>query len=96
MRVEFSSLRTDRIRQVHQRIAAQPNWVVRAAMMTFALIIVLPILLLVLVAFTLAVVVFAVLGLINRIGNLLTGRTGTLWGRDGQGRRNVTVLPRQS
>ncbi len=96
MRVEFSSLRTDRIRRVHQRIAAQPNWVVRAALMTFALIIVLPILLLVLVAFTLAVVVFAVLGLINRIGNLITGRSGTLWGRDSRGRRNVTVLPRES
>lgn len=97
MQVEFSSLRTDRLRSVHQRIAAQPNWVVRAAIMTFAIIVVLPIFLLVAVAFLFAMFVMLILGLLNQLGGLLGGRSGSLFRRDdGQGRRNVTILPRQN
>ncbi|MCC6907313.1 MAG: hypothetical protein IT430_05170 [Phycisphaerales bacterium] len=96
MRFEYSSFGTDRFRQVHRRIAAQPNWVVRAALMTFVLIILLPIVLLVLIAFTLAILVFGVLGLVHRLTGLFPGRRGPLDDRGNQGRRNVTVLPRQS
>jgi hypothetical protein len=96
MPVEFTSFRAERLRQVHQRLAAQPNWVLRAAAMTFAVVVLLPILLLVTIAFALSLVVFGVLGLVNRIGGTLAGRSGALWRRDGQGRRNVTIIPRES
>ncbi len=96
MRIEFRSLNAQRFQQVRQRIAAQPNWVLRAAGLTFAVIILLPVLLLVAVAFVFAAVVLLALGLVNRVAGLFAGRSDGLWrGRDGQGRRNVRVLPRE-
>lgn len=89
-------MNAERLHQVRARISAQPNWVVRAAALTFAVILLLPILLLVLVAFAVAFIVLLVLGVVNRLAGLLAGRTDGLWpGRDGQGRRNVRVLPRE-
>lgn len=96
MRVEFQTLNAQRLRQVRERIAAQPNWVVRAAALTFAVVILIPIVLLVAVAFVLAALVLLVLGLVNRVAGLFAGRTDGLWrGREPQGRRNVKVLPRE-
>lgn len=96
MPVDFRSVNAQRLNEVRARIAAQPNWVVRAAALTFALIILLPILVLVAVAFAAAFIVLLVLGLVNRVAGLFAGRTnGLLPRRDGQGRRNVKVLPRE-
>ncbi len=96
MRVEFRTLNAQRLRQVRERIAAQPNWVVRAAALTFAIIVLLPVVLLVAVAFVLAALVLLELGLVNRVAGLFAGRADGLWrGRDPQGRRNVKVLPRE-
>jgi len=96
MRVEFQSFSTERLRQARARFAAQPNWAARAAALTFTIVVLLPIVLLVAVAFIAAMLVLMMLGLVNRVAGLLTGRAGGLWkGRDAQGRRNVKVLPRE-
>ncbi len=96
MRVQFSSFHTQSVRQVRERLAAQPSWVVRAALITFAFIVILPIVLLVGIALLMALLVLTVLGLVNRLGGLLTGRGGSIWRRpDRAGRQNVRILPRE-
>lgn len=96
MRVQFSSFHSEGVRQVRERFAAQPSWVVRAALIAFVVVVIIPIALLLGIAFLVAMLVFTVLGLISRLGSLLPGRGGSLWrGRDGAGRRNVKVLPRE-
>ena len=95
MRVQFSSFQAERVRELRQRFAAQPSWVVRAALITFGFIVILPIVLLVAIAFLAALMVLSVLGLINRLGRLLTGRGGSIRRRrDSAGRKNVKILSR--
>lgn len=96
MRVQFSSFHTESIRQVQERFAAQPNWAVRAALITFAFIVILPLVLLVGIAFLISLLVFGVLGLVNRLGGMLTGRGWPIWRRDSAGRQNVTVRRREN
>jgi len=97
MRVQLSSFHTQGVRQVRERFASQPSWAVRATMITFAIIVILPIVLLVGIAFLVAMLGLTALGLINRLGARLPRRSGSIWrGRDSAGRHNVTVLPRES
>lgn len=68
----------------------QPNWAVRAAIMTFLLLVALPILLLLFVAGLAAVAVFSILAGANWVLSRLKGNQPP---RDG--RRNVRVIDRE-
>jgi len=80
--------------RVFHYASRQPSWITRAALPAFAIVIILPIVVLVFLAVLLASIVFGSLALLN----LLTGsvRRGFNRGskrRDAQGRQNVSVLP---
>jgi hypothetical protein len=83
-------------RTVHvwRRVAAQPNWVLRAALMTFLIVLALPMLLLLLAAMLLSVLVFGSLALFHALGEgwrrLFGGRPRDL--AHAEGRRNVRVI----
>lgn len=72
-----------------QRVNRQPNWIMKAAAITFLIVIGVPILILLLIAAVAATVVFAVLTGCN----LLLGRSGRTPAPD-SGRRNVRVINR--
>ncbi len=80
---------------VWRAAASQPGWITRIALMTFLLVVGLPILLLVMAAILIAAVVFAGLALLNgvvaRVRGMRGGR-GALGRRDG--RANVRVIRR--
>ncbi|MAT80075.1 MAG: hypothetical protein CMJ29_00330 [Phycisphaerae bacterium] len=88
-RIRFVNLGSDRMAQAFQAAQGQPNWVVRIVVLTFLLVIGIPILLLLLVAGLAAAMVFMVLSTINWIMVRLGGSTP----KD-DGRRNVRVIKR--
>lgn len=78
-----------------QAASRQPNWVIKAAVIVFLLVVGIPILLLLLTAAILATAVFAVLTGINRLLLALRGGTPRPPGGPGDTRRkNVRVLQR--
>ena len=82
----MSDLPSPTLRQV---TISQPNWVVRAAMVAFIIVIAVPILLLVGIALIAATLVFGVLALINSIIRRIRGD-----GVRNDGRENVRVIRR--
>ena len=89
----ISSFATDgsgRAVAAYRQFRGQLSWITRAALLVFLLVIGLPIVLLILLAFLLAVVVFGTLALVNavvmRLRGMLPGGTG--------GRENVRVIVR--
>jgi len=81
-----------------RKVEAQPGWVTKAALLTAVLVIGLPLLALALLAVTIGLAVFMVLGLVATglatVRNLFTGAgTGPRPPMD-KGRRNVRVLRR--
>ncbi|MDG2423396.1 MAG: hypothetical protein P8M22_05400 [Phycisphaerales bacterium] len=74
--------------EAFQAARGQPNWAVRIAVLTFLLVVGIPILLLLLVAGLAAAVVFMILSTINYVLVRLGGKQ-----RD-DGRRNVRVIKR--
>jgi len=88
-RIRFVNLGSDRMAQAFQAAQGQPNWVVRLAILTFLLIIGIPILLLLMAAGLAAALVFMVLSAINWV----MVRLGGAKSKD-DGRRNVRVIKR--
>lgn len=71
---------------VWQTVSSQPSWIARAAIVTFLIVIGLPILLLLLLALFLAATVFAVLAAIYRLSPWVRGALPR-----SDGRENVVV-----
>tara|TARA_Y100000589_G_scaffold325045_1_gene362195 strand:- start:5529 stop:5900 length:372 start_codon:yes stop_codon:yes gene_type:complete len=83
----------DRFASVFQAASRQPSWVMRAATITFLLVVGIPIMLLLLLAAIVATTVFAVLIGVNRVIGLFTGRAVRPGGPDDARRQNVRVIP---
>ncbi len=87
-----------RMGSVWRLAASRPGWPLRIALLTFLLVLGLPIILLALVAILLAAAVFAVLALAHRTIERIRGR-GRIrgWGLLGRrdGRENVRVIERR-
>ena len=79
-----------RVSAAFQAVNRQPNWVARAAMLTFLVVVGIPILLLLLLAAMAASVVFVVLIGVSRVARLFRGSQEP----PGGGRRNVRVINR--
>ena len=104
MRADRMTTAAGRMGSVWRLAASQPGWLLRIALLTFLLVLGLPLILLALVAILLASAVFAVLavahGTIERIrgrgpgGGPSGGVSGGLLGRR-DGRENVRVIQRQ-
>ena len=79
--------------RMYQYVSSQPNWITRAALTAFAVVIILPIFVLVFLALLLASILFGSLALLN----LFTGSVPRGFNhhkrRDSEGRKNVSVLP---
>ena len=86
----FSTHGAQRVASIWQTAAAQPGWVSRFALMTFVFVIAVPLVLLALLAFFAATLVYTVLLGINF---LMMKVRGVLPVRDG--RKNVRVLRRK-
>ncbi len=80
----------DRMAQAFQMARGQPNWAARVAVITFILVIGIPILLLLLTAGIAAFLVFMVLSGANWFLNLFKGGS-----KPDDGRRNVRVIKRK-
>ncbi len=83
-----------RMGSVWRLAASRPGWPLRIALLTFLLVLGLPIILLALVAILLASAVFAVLALAHRTIERFQGRGRGLLGRR-DGRENVRVIERR-
>ena len=82
-----------RVRSAFHVVHGQPGWVTRAALLVFLLVIGLPIIVLILLAFMLAAVVFGVLALVNAVVSRVRGGSpGSL--APSEGRENVRVIVR--
>lgn len=88
---EAAARQQSRVRGVYQHLAAQPGYAWRAAVVTFLLILTVPVILFILAALLIAMVVFSALGLAGAIVQRLRG---ALPRRDG--RENVRVIVRNS
>ena len=88
-RVQFINFGSDRMSEAFQAARRQPNWATRAAVLTFLIIIGIPILLLVLLATLAAALVFSVLMGVNRVASWFTPSRSPE-----DGRRNVRVINR--
>ncbi|MHC4107016.1 MAG: hypothetical protein ACYSTY_02910 [Planctomycetota bacterium] len=98
MRADRMTTAAGQMGSVWRLAASQPGWPLRIALLTFLLVLALPIILLALVAILLASAVFAVLALAQRTTERLRGRgrgqgRGLLGRRDG--RENVRVIQRR-
>ncbi len=76
--------------QAFQVARGQPNWAVRLAVLTFLLVVGIPILVLLMVAGLAAFLVFIVLLAINSFLNLFKGSS-----KRNDGRRNVRIIDRE-
>ncbi len=86
----FGSQQRDRVARGYRWAQSQPSWIVRLAVLTFLLVVGLPILLLVMFAVLAASVVFGGLALFHTALDKLRGLPSY---RDG--RKNVRVIRRQ-
>jgi len=94
----FSS-RAARVQQTWYAVQRQPSWVVKAAVITFVLVFVVPIAVLVMIAVAAAVMVFALLAgfymLTAKVRRWLGGHAGGGLARPrNDGRENVRVIRR--
>ena len=87
--MQFINFGGDRMAEAFQVARRQPNWATRAAVLTFLIIIGIPILLLVLLATLAAALVFSVLMSINWVASRFSARKSPE-----HGRRNVRVINR--
>ena len=87
----FGTHHSERVAAMWRAASAQPGWLGRAVLMTFILVIAIPIFLLVMLALIVASVVFAVLFCVNYV--FMKAR-GILPKRDG--RENVRVIQRRN
>lgn len=87
----FANEGTGRAQVLFRSVAAQPSWIARIALMTFLLVIGLPILLLFLLALLAGVLIFSVLA----VANAIVLRVRGLLGRRSDGRENVRVIQRR-
>ncbi len=85
----YTAEQSSRVASVWRSAAAQPGWITRVALLTFLLVVGLPILLLLVMAVIFAAAVFGVLALVNVV---LVRLRGALPQRDG--RSNVRVIRR--
>jgi len=85
----FTTETTERAAGVYRTVNRQPSWIVRAALTVFLLVICLPVILLITVAFLLALLVFGVLSLINAAANRFRSPRSAH-----DGRSNVRVIDR--
>lgn len=85
----FTSQQRQRAARSYQWIASQPSWVMRLALLSFFIVVVLPIMLLVFIAVAAMVLVFGSLAAVNVLFNKLKNLLPT---RDG--RSNVKVIRR--
>ncbi|MCH2148992.1 MAG: hypothetical protein MK095_06110 [Phycisphaerales bacterium] len=85
----FISPGSEQVADAFRRINRQPNWVLRAAVLVFLLLVGLPILALLLMAAVVATVVFAILTGWNTLLNLLRGSK-----KQERRRKNVRVIDR--
>lgn len=88
---QFTRTTTDSAGRAVHYVARQPNWVIRAALAAFALVLALPIFLLFLLAMIAAAMVFGVLILANSVVGAMRGVFGS--GRDGRS-ANIRVVQR--
>jgi len=86
----FDDEHTQRAAGVYRRVAAQPNWVVRSAVLAFLAVVLVPIVLLILAAVFAMTVVYLVLAGVNAVMSMFRG------GRpeNDAGRENVRVIRR--
>ncbi len=89
-RIRFVNLGSDRMAQAFQMARGQPNWAVRLAVLTFLLVVGIPILLLLMTAGLAAFVVFMIISGFNWLLNLFQGGS-----KQDDGRRNVKVINRK-
>jgi hypothetical protein len=82
------------------KLSGAPAWVVWTSLTVAGLVIILPLLVLSLLAILVGLILFALLYVLSAIlrmaQNALNWLRRLVTGRDDQGRRNVTVLPRDS
>ena len=84
----------DRFASIFQAASRQPSWAMRAATVTFLIVVGIPIMLLLLLAAIIATTVFAVLIGVNRIIGVFRGRPNSRPGGSNDARRqNVRVMP---
>lgn len=88
-RIQFVNLGGDRVSAAFQAARRQPNGAAKAAVLTFLIIIAIPILVLLLIAMLAATAVFTVLMMFNWIATRFRGTSDP-----GAGRRNVRVIRR--
>lgn len=89
-RIRFVNIGSDRMAQAFQVARGQPNWAVRLAVLTFLLVVGIPILLLLMAAGIAAFLVFMILSGLNWFLNLFKVRS-----KQDDGRRNVKVINRK-
>lgn len=99
MQVAWWKTRVEPVIGVYRRVSSRPSWVTRATLLTFLLIVGLPLLALILVALTVSLVVLTALSLVNFAA---TGARRAFIGArcvlssaavNADGRRNVRVIP---
>jgi membrane protein required for beta-lactamase induction len=88
--VQIVTQSSERAGEAWRNINAQPSWIVRASLIAFILVVVIPIVLLVMFAFLVASLLFGLLWLVHRA---MSGFRGLFPGRDG--RANVRVIVRR-
>lgn len=79
--------------RMYQYVSRQPSWITRAAFTAFAIVIILPIVVLVFLAVLLASIVFGSLALLNLFTGSVRRGFNHHQRRDSEGRQNVSVLP---
>jgi hypothetical protein len=84
----FASDGSGRVVSTYRYVRGQPSWVTRAALLVFLLVVGLPIVLLILLAFMLAVIVFGSLALVNAVVMRVRGVFAS------SGRENVRIIVR--
>lgn len=92
-RIRFVYPGGDRFASIFQAASRQPSWAMRAATITFLIVVGIPIMLLLLLAAILATTVFAVLIGVNRIIGVFRGGRTLPGGPDDARRQNVRVMP---
>ena len=88
--VSFINESAGRAGSTYRYVARQPNWIVRAVVLTFLLILAIPIAMLFMLALLGGLLVFAVLVAVNAV---LNGFRNVMPARDG--RENVRIIRRE-
>lgn len=86
---EYARDGSDRTRAAWEHVTQQPSWIIRVALAVFFVILAIPIVLLLLIAFLAALVIFSMLAIVNACLNAVRGLGPRRDGRD-----NVRVIRR--